>query len=315
MGMLKLSACDSTSICSTKPRENFKCEEYLWVDKWIEGREVQANEMYTLIKYELDTLEGTTIQKATLELQVDKWRVYEYRKYYELQMSMNEQDFDACEVTWQTKPLTTYYKTVAISRKELECGCISLDITDLVQLWSSGSTPNYGITLSSKHLDTTVRIYSCKTECGPRLTVDYEKNKAIPSVAIQVQVANRPLEIVDHEAQVLFDKVVTMTPSGITYNPASGQITISQVGYYIGEWWVAVGGAEAIPEINFSLQNITTQTLIEASAPVGVVSQPSGNAIFHINTVPQTLVLINNSKSKIQFGTLTIQASLIIAKI
>lgn len=314
MSTIQLSNCNSTFVYSNKPTTNFAYEKYVLIERWSESCKNQLSEAQTLIKFDLASLSEVTIQRAIISLVVDRWECCAVGESYPIQIAINQTNFDAASVTWQTRPITTFYKIVQIYRQDLECGCINLDMTDLVQSWSNGTTPNYGITLSSDVIGLSVRLVACEEKCGPKLIVDYEKDECKP-VALQVQVANRPLEIVEHMAPVLFDGVVTSTPSGISYNQATGEITISKGGYYLGQWWVAVGGAEAIPEINFALQNVLTGNFIESSAPVGVVSQPSGNAIFYVGTVPQTFILINNSKSKIQFGTPTIQASLILAKI
>lgn len=315
MGLIEINTCNSTYVCSKVPKKNFGREEYLLIDKWIECDEKIANETRTLIKYDLDKLEETTIQKALLVLQIDKWKNYKEKNYYELEVSINEENFNTREVTWETKPSTIYYKTVPLFREYLENESINLDITDVVKLWADGSTPNYGITLSCKHPDITVRAFSCKTLQGPKLNVQGSKNKVASSVAIQVQAVNTPLESIPEEGAVLFDKIITATPSGITYNPKRGEITINQTGYYLANWWVAVSDEETPWEINFSLQNITHQTLIQASAKAGEVSQLIGNAVFDVGTVPQVFRLINNSKHQMQYGTSTIKASLIIAKI
>lgn len=314
MSTMQLSHCNSTFVYSNKPTVNFAYEKYVLIEQWIENCDRQLSEAQTLIKFDIDSLSEVTIQKAIMSLVVDRWEHCAAGESYPIQIAINQTNFDPTNVTWRTRPITTFYKIVRMDRHDLDCGCINLDITDLVQSWSNGTTPNYGITLSSDVIGLSVRLISCKEKCGPKLIVEYEKDECKP-VALQVQVANRPLEIVEHEDPILFDSIVTSTPTGISYNQVTGEITISKVGYYLGQWWVAVGGAEAIPEINFALENVATGSLIESSAPVGIVSQPSGNAIFYVGTVLQTFKLINNSKSKIQFGTPTIQASLIIARI
>lgn len=314
MSTIQLTDCKSVSVYSNRPMKNFSYERCNLIERWIEHYNRQISEAQTLIKYDIDSLEGATIQKAMINLGVEAWRDCEWRDYYLIKIAINQTDFNPAAVTWRTKPLTSYYKTVKVGRQELASGSISLDITSLLQDWVEGTTPNYGITLSSEVVGLSIRLLSCESNCGPKLTVHYEKDMT-QSVALQVQVANRKQEMIENKETILFDNIVASTPHGITYNPITGDITISKAGYYLGEWWVSIGGAAAVPELNVSLQNVGTGSLIEASAPVVVESQMSGNAIFHVANEPQTFRLINNSKNTIQYAASTIQASLIIAKI
>lgn len=130
---------------------------------------------------------------------------------------------------------------------------------------------------------------------------------------IQLQlIGNRGSKIGVNET-VLFDSAVNDQSTDISYNPLTGEFTISKTGNYFVSWWIASEGTDIDNFIQFS---IITDTLGKTTGATPLVTgQVSGSALLTIDTVPTVLTLKNTSINNITFAETSVQANIVILQI
>ena len=98
---------------------------------------------------------------------------------------------------------------------------------------------------------------------------------------------------------VLFDTIVYSSGS-IIYNSATGEVTFSEEGRYVINWWLATQNSQSINGTPFALissqgDNIGGDLLIKSGEVFGV-------GIIDVTTAPTTLALVNVSTTTIYFS-------------
>ncbi len=107
--------------------------------------------------------------------------------------------------------------------------------------------------------------------------------------------------------------IAPISSGSISYVPGSGEIIISEAGYYLVNWWVATDGAETSPTVTIDLE-LDGVLVSQASSPI-VSGQVGGTAIVEVTTVPATLSLVNNMVETIFIPATLTQAGLTVTRI
>jgi hypothetical protein len=112
---------------------------------------------------------------------------------------------------------------------------------------------------------------------------------------------------------VLFDTVVNDQAAGISYDPVTGEFTLSEEGNYRVTWWVASNGAGAATVINFGV-------VLDAGAPVlGSTTllngQVMGMALITVSPGPGVLSLVNDTGDTVNYADTPVQADIMIEQV
>ncbi len=101
-----------------------------------------------VIKFDLSSYMGQTIESATINLYrvVPVW-TYSVDLYYKnVAISYFNSSWSEDTITWNNAPSSTYVKTMNIGNGDSLFNCwVSIDITEIAQLWLSGVVANNGI--------------------------------------------------------------------------------------------------------------------------------------------------------------------------
>lgn len=115
----------------------------------------------------------------------------------------------------------------------------------------------------------------------------------------------------------MFDTVINAPSSNISYNPATGDFTITQLGNYYIAWWVNTDGAGAETNVVFGIR-VTTggpQQVMAASPSPITTLQLSGNALLTVSANPTVISLFNDSGETVNYASSPIQANLVIVEV
>ena len=121
---------------------------------------------------------------------------------------------------------------------------------------------------------------------------------------------NSPNGDIADNAAIIFDTVSVEIGTAISYNETTGVFTISQNGYYLVNWWVALDGSVATTGANFSL-NVNGSPHSTGASP-SVIGQLSGSALIVVDAGPVTVTLTNESGELINLEDVYAQANITI---
>lgn len=132
---------------------------------------------------------------------------------------------------------------------------------------------------------------------------------------VQLQLQGDILTIADG-APVIFDEIITDDSAAISYDAATGTITVTESGTYYINWWFSADGSPIATTIDLAIVTSTGET-ITASNPI-LSGQMSGNALLDITATPGapvTIQLINTTGNEIFVGATTVRSDLTIVNI
>ena len=134
---------------------------------------------------------------------------------------------------------------------------------------------------------------------------------------LQVQLQGSSGGTVAQDQNVLFDTVINAQSPQITYDPATGIFTLTEMGNYYINWWLNADGAEASPFVVFGIRMLSggTGTILSAS-PIPVTTlQLQGSALVTATGSPATFSLFNDTGATASYGIASVQANLTILRI
>lgn len=126
---------------------------------------------------------------------------------------------------------------------------------------------------------------------------------------IQLQRTASELTLDDNQP-VIFNSIISSLNPNISYNQATGEISLSKAGNYFVSWSVQLGGSITAPMMRFGLQINSTQ-IIEASSDL-LALQLSGQALIPVTAVPTTFTLLNISGGSVVYANAPVAADLIV---
>lgn len=132
------------------------------------------------------------------------------------------------------------------------------------------------------------------------------------NTGIQAELVGEAGGIIPDGSNVLFDNVVNDQSGSISYNPATGEFTITRRGTYNVDWWTAPDGAGPAINISFAVA-VNGVPYSTASSPI-VSGQMAASALVTINTVPATISLVNVTGEDVFVPTTPVQAGIVISK-
>jgi len=126
-------------------------------------------------------------------------------------------------------------------------------------------------------------------------------------MSILLQVERLVAETVESNANVIFDSIVTSS-GNISYDNATGVITIQEAGRYEFDWWVATQASISTIGAGFALVSSQGDTIGNSPIKTGEVV---GVGVIEVATAPVTVALRNNSSAAIYYSTIVpVKASL-----
>ncbi|MEM5795440.1 MAG: hypothetical protein AAGU23_04110 [Bacillota bacterium] len=127
-------------------------------------------------------------------------------------------------------------------------------------------------------------------------------------MSISLQVERLAAGSVQPNANVIFDSVV-LSSGNISYNNATGVITIQEAGRYEFDWWVATQSSPSTIGAGFALVSSQGDTII-GNSPLKT-GEVVGVGIIEVVTAPVTAELRNSSGAVIYYSNVVpVQASL-----
>ena len=129
-------------------------------------------------------------------------------------------------------------------------------------------------------------------------------------MSIQLQIERTAAQTVAVGSNVLFNNVPVLS-GAISYNPATGVITMNQVGTFIINWFVAVEATLSETGTVFALISSGGQDIVGNSCRK--TGEASGFGIVNVEAVGETVSLVNTSTDPIALQPIVpIKASLIV---
>lgn len=130
---------------------------------------------------------------------------------------------------------------------------------------------------------------------------------------IQMQLIGGAQRVVESRESLVFDMAVNDQSPDISYNPLSGEFTLTRAGSYFVSWWIATDGSEYSTTLSFSLF-VDAAGYALGSTPI-VTGQLNGSALVTVEAVPTTLTLKNISPDAVALASAPVQANLVILQI
>ncbi|HWR24510.1 MAG TPA: hypothetical protein VN366_13615 [Feifaniaceae bacterium] len=131
---------------------------------------------------------------------------------------------------------------------------------------------------------------------------------------MQVQLQGSSGGSIADGANVLFDVSLNSISPNIAYAAATGVFTITESGTYYINWWINTDGAEALSNVEFTIETSAGGSISAVSPSPVVTTQLSGNALITV-VAPVTFSLVNNSGATVTFGTSAVQADLTVVQV
>ena len=104
--------------------------------------------------------------------------------------------------------------------------------------------------------------------------------------------------VIDADDTVMFDNVLSSMGNQISYDTITGEITLSEAGYYYFDWFVAPQFGLTSDGSNFAIVTSDNDPPLTGSSHVRV-SPTIGFAIIEVTTPDKTIRLINTSDNSI----------------
>lgn len=127
-------------------------------------------------------------------------------------------------------------------------------------------------------------------------------------MGLLLQVERLMAGTVESDANVIFDSIV-MSSGNISYDNATGVVTILEVGRYEFDWWVATQSSISTVGAGFALVSSKGDDII-GNSPIKT-GEVVGVGVIEVTTAPVTVALRNNSSATIYYSTtVPVKASL-----
>ncbi|WP_052335733.1 hypothetical protein [Faecalispora jeddahensis] len=127
-------------------------------------------------------------------------------------------------------------------------------------------------------------------------------------MSISLQVERLTTGTVESNTNVIFDSTL-ISIGNISYNNATGVITIQEAGTYEFDWWVATQSSVSTIGAGFSLVSSQGDVII-GNSPIKT-GEVVGVGVIEVVTTPVTVELRNSSSATIYYSTVVpIKASL-----
>lgn len=134
-----------------------------------------------------------------------------------------------------------------------------------------------------------------------------------PAEGIEVGLLDDSGNMIENDAPIIFDTVLTQVGSTILYNDTTGEFTISQNGYYLIIWGVTSDGSELYASVKFSL-NVNGISHSTAGSP-RIEGNVSGSSLITVSATPTTVTLTNVSGDGVWLQETNEPANLVIMAI
>ncbi|EGO63822.1 Collagen triple helix repeat protein, partial [Acetonema longum DSM 6540] len=118
------------------------------------------------------------------------------------------------------------------------------------------------------------------------------------NIALQIDLSASTM--VATGSNVLFDTIVYLD-GNITYDSATGIITLQEAGRYIIHWWLATQSSASVNGTSFALSS-SQGDLLEGNSPIKT-GEVYGVGIIEVAAAPVTMSLENISTATIFFAT------------
>lgn len=221
-------------------------------------------------------------------------------------------DFDINTVTYNTMPaFVPTGITTDVSVDEV-LTFVDIDITGLVNQWLNGTFPNFGIALTNPDGTTSVQFGGKPVDMTfePLLVVTFNEGGGGVLEGFQAQLQGSPATIIGDGDTVIFDTVINDLSENISYNPATGEFTITGAGNYYIKWWVTTDGSAGPVNMIFSVLADGTP-VAQGNSPI-VTGQVDGEALIAVSDTPVTVTLVNQTGADVLFANIPVQADITI---
>jgi len=130
------------------------------------------------------------------------------------------------------------------------------------------------------------------------------------NIALQIELNSSAT--VNSGARVLFDTTVYLA-GNISYNSASGEITLQEAGRYVVNWWLATQSSQSTNGTAFALSS-SQGDLLAGNSPIKT-DEVYGIGIIDVSITPITLSLVNISTATVYFSQqVPLKGSLVIVE-
>ncbi len=134
------------------------------------------------------------------------------------------------------------------------------------------------------------------------------------TVGIQTELTVEEVgEVVPDGGNVLFNTVLNDQSDNITYDPATGEFTITEPGNYYVSWWFAADGAG--PAANISMAVAVNGVPYSTVSSAIVSDQISGYALVTVEDVPATISLMNVTGEDMFIPVVPVQSGMVILEL
>ena len=112
---------------------------------------------------------------------------------------------------------------------------------------------------------------------------------------------------------IVFNTVLNDQSPNIAYDAVSGTFTISAVGNYYVDWWVAIISAGLSLTSSFGI-SVNGGAPIIGESPL-ITGQVSGNALITVAAAPATVQLVNTTGNIVTLSLADVQANITILEV
>ena len=147
----------------------------------------------------------------------------------------------------------------------------------------------------------------CNSE-RPQPQPDRETRRSSQIEGISLQLTTVDDKSLPAECPVMFDSTLTNNSRFINYNHETGTIEIHKQGSYMIDWNIIIEGSSDKPYIRFGIE-VNGEVTSSSTLPL-TVGQLNGQALIHVDQIPTTVKLINDSCETVHLSCFTPIANL-----
>lgn len=287
---------------------------------------------YTILSFPLSISDKCNYVNWYLYIPVNSLKFCDYNSCLNVSIICDCIDYSTITYNYLNKLNIYSYYNITIDKNSICKGYVLVDISPLVYNYLENGEYFLNIMLESLSSNFSLEFNKNDLNKIPKLIIDDENfysmcngsvkdenccNTCNESVAIELTLTQSSGgKIIYNNSIIMFDNIVTKTPSGIKYLFESGKILITKKGYYLFQWELSIEGTTYIDIEGIGLKNNNnTGVIYTYPVPKSIQGQIYGMALVNVNKDNQSFSLVNRSNGDILLSDIQPCASITVIRV
>ena len=286
---------------------------------------------YTILNFPLSISDKCNYVNWYLYIPVNSLKFCDYNNCLNVSIICDCIDYSTITYNYLNKLNIYSYYNITIDKNSICKGYVLVDISPLVYNYLENGEYFLNIMLESLSSNFSLEFNKNDLNKIPKLIIDDENFYSMCNESVEDEnccnTCNEPVaielsltqssggKIIYNNSIIIFDNIVTKTPSGIKYLFESGKILITKKGYYLFQWELSIEGTTYIDIKSIGLKNNNTGVIYKYPVPKSIQGQIYGMALVNVNKDNQSFSLVNRSNGDILLSDIQPCASITVIRV